>query len=651
MDLSVVIVNYNVEYFLEQCLSSVEKAIEGIEAEVFVVDNNSVDDSLTMVSQRFPFVKVIANSENVGFSKANNQAIRLSKGRYVLLLNPDTIVENDTFTKVIEFMDSHLDAGGLGVKMLDGKGNFLPESKRGLPTPEVAFYKIFGLSKIFKNSKRFGKYHLTYLDNDKIHPIDVLSGAFMLLRSETLAKTGLLDEDYFMYGEDIDISYRITLAGYKNYYFPNTRIIHYKGESTKKSSLNYVFVFYKAMIIFARKHFSGKNAKLFAFIINIAIYLRASISIIKRFVGKIWLPITDFLLIFSSMFGLKLYWEETVLSLKSSHFPDEFLFIAIPIYIIIWILSVYIAEGYSKLPKPSKIVKGVIGGTIFILVFYALLPDSYRYSRAMIILGAASAITVMILWRIILNAFKIYKFRFGDEQSNRFLVVGMIGESKRVADLLQKTSLNPEFIGIITPEKIIDKDVVGTLNQISEIITIYKIKEVVFCAKDIPAHQIIDLMGRLQYLQIEFKIAPPESKSIIGSNSINTSGDIYVIQVNAITTHRNRRNKRILDILISLFAIIFSPILVIINYKPIQYYKNCFLVLFGVKSWVGTFPLTNSINNYAIKKSILYATDGINIKNINEELIEKINNIYCRDYKVTSDLRIIIKSLRNLGRK
>lgn len=234
MELSIIIVNYNVKYFLEQCLHSVLQASMNIDPEIFVVDNNSVDGSSQLIRKKFPEIHFIENKENVGFSRANNQAIRKAKGKYILLLNPDTIVEEDTFSKIIEFMDNHADAGGLGVKMIDGKGTFLPESKRGLPTPEVAFYKMFGISKLFPNSKKFGKYHLSYLKENEIHEVDVLAGAFMLLRKETLDKIGLLDETFFMYGEDIDLSYRITLGGYKNYYFPETTIIHYKGESTKK---------------------------------------------------------------------------------------------------------------------------------------------------------------------------------------------------------------------------------------------------------------------------------------------------------------------------------------------------------------------------------------------------------------------------------
>ena len=242
-------------------------------------------------------------------------------------------------------MDEHPDAGGLGVKMIDGKGNFLPESKRGLPSPSVAFYKIFGLSALFPKSRIFGKYHLGYLDKNKTHEVDVLAGAFMLLRKETLDKTGLLDETFFMYGEDIDLSYRIVKAGYKNYYYPDARIIHYKGESTKKSSINYVIVFYKAMIIFASKHFSQGNARLFAFFINIAIYLRAGAAILSRFIKQMALPVADGIVFFTGMFILTIYWESSV---KELNYPPVFMWLGINWW---WITCL----KQSSLPKRAII--------------------------------------------------------------------------------------------------------------------------------------------------------------------------------------------------------------------------------------------------------------------------------------------------------
>ena len=258
--LSVIIVNYNVAFFLEQALLSVFKS-KGIETiEVIVVDNRSSDGSVAMVRDKFPQVTLIVNEENVGFSKANNQGILHSTGEYIVLLNPDTVVEENTFEKTIEAFKSNERIGGIGVRMVDGKGTFLPESKRGLPTPLVAFYKVFGLARLFPKSARFGRYHLSYLSEFESHEVDVLSGAYMGLRRSVLDQIGLLDEAFFMYGEDIDLSYRILLGGYKNVYFADTTIIHYKGESTKKKSVNYVKVFYNAMVLFAKKHYSQRMA-------------------------------------------------------------------------------------------------------------------------------------------------------------------------------------------------------------------------------------------------------------------------------------------------------------------------------------------------------------------------------------------------------
>ena len=279
--LSIVIVNYNVCGFLEQCLLSVRDAVKGISHEIFVVDNASTDGSEAYISTRFPQVKYIYNTENVGFSKANNQAIAQSSGRYVLLLNPDTVVGESVLDEACHFLDEHDDAGALGVKMIDGDGKFLPESKRGFPSPWVSFCKIFGLSKLFPYSRRFGRYHLRFLDENSTHRVDVLSGAFMLLRRSTLDRCGLLDENFFMYGEDIDLSYRMTLTGEKNYYLP-LRILHYKGESTKTESLRYVRIFYQAMFIFLRKHYP--HYKLFPLLsIKTAIYMRATTAAVRRF--------------------------------------------------------------------------------------------------------------------------------------------------------------------------------------------------------------------------------------------------------------------------------------------------------------------------------------------------------------------------------
>ncbi len=653
MKLSVVIVNYNVKYFLEQCLHSVEAAIKGIDAEVFVVDNNSVDGSVEMVREKFPDVKLIANTVNTGFSVANNQAIKVASGEYILLLNPDTVVELDTFSKSVEFMDAHPDAGGLGIKMVDGSGRFLPESKRGLPTPAVAFYKIFGLSALFPKSRIFGQYHLGYLDNEKTHVVDVLAGAYMMLRRETLEKTGLLDETFFMYGEDIDLSYRITKSGYKNYYFPGARIIHYKGESTKKSSINYVFVFYNAMVIFARKHFSQKNARLFSFLIHIAIYLRAGISILHRLLNKVLLPLADAAVIYSGSLLIVDYWESNVTYTFGGHYPPQFLFGLLPGYVLIWLFSVLLAGGYDKPLSLRKIFTGIFAGTIAILVFYALLPAGFRFSRAIIILSGIWGIASVTGIRLLLHFAGFRSYRLGLNPNRRFAIIGNKDESERVADILRKGLVNAGFIGLVNTEnsKNNTEGFIGSLPNISDIINIYKIDEVIFCAKDIPASQIIDTMSQLSKLQVEFKIVPPESLSIIGSNSISTTGDLYVIEINSITRVNNLRNKRLLDVVLSFLLLAFSPLLFIFMKRPHGFIWNILRVLSGNRTWVGYSKFSAPQNLPPVRKGILNPTDALNFNIPDTETAIRLNMLYARDYRLSSDINIILKGFRNLGRK
>ena len=654
MKLTVVIVNYNVEYFLEQCLHAVYKAVKKIPSEVFVVDNNSVDGSVEMVKTKFPEVKLIENKKNTGFSFANNQAIGLALGEYVLLLNPDTIVEEDTFEKVIAFMDAHDDAGGLGVYMIDGKGKFLPESKRGLPTPEVAFYKISGLSKLFPKSRRFGKYHLSYLDKNQIHEVEILSGAFMLLRKKTLEKTGLLDETFFMYGEDIDLSYRIIKAGYKNYYFPETRIIHYKGESTKKSSVNYVFVFYNAMIIFARKHFSQQHAKTFTFLINFAVYLRAGAAIINRFFKKTALPALDAVTIFSGLFMLKYYWEHVVK--EALHFELELIIIAFPLYIFIWLMSVFYSGGYDKPIQSYKIIKGIAAGTGIILIIYGLLSEQYRFSRALIILGAVWAVFALVFLRYIFHLAKLKGFDLNSIKKKRMVIVGRFDEYLRVSSLLKLSDAHPSFIGNIALEVsqmavVKHPEFLGTLDKLQDILEIYKIDEVIFCARDVPSQIIIDQMA--QPRNIDYKIAPPESLYIIGSNSIDTSGDLYTIHMNSISKITNKRNKRLFDIAASVSLLAMLPAGVFIVKRPMGFVKNILTVIGGKKSWV-SYAQTSKMVNYklpTVKPGILSPVDPLKHKNMDDSSINNLNLLYAKDYRISNDLSIIFSCFKELGKQ
>ena len=447
MKLSIVIVSYNVKHFLDQCLHSVQAAIKGIDAEVFVVDNLSGDGSCEMVREKHPWVCLIENKQNTGFAVANNQAIRISHGEYILLLNPDTLVQEQTFLKCIEFMDSHPEAGALGVKMIDGKGNYLPESKRGLPTPGVAFYKISGLIKLWPHSPRFARYYMGHLHDDQTNEIEILAGAFMFMRKETLDKAGLLDEDFFMYGEDIDLSYRILKAGYKNFYLPETSIIHYKGESTKKGSINYVMVFYKAMILFAQKHFTSGEARIYTSAIRVAIYLRALLSLAKRGLTQIILPLLDALVVTAGFLTIANVWSN---QMKGVHFPPNLETPYLVGIIIAFLLPIFLCGGYDRPLRLAKVWKGVAIAMVAILLCYNFLPEKFRFSRAIIASSAAIIALLIPTARIIAGRILGKGFVPIKPKKIKKIIIAEASETDRIIKLLVLSGAQGE-ISLFSP--------------------------------------------------------------------------------------------------------------------------------------------------------------------------------------------------------
>ena len=631
-DLSVVIVNYNVVNFLEQCLNSVLAASKKLQIEVFVVDNNSVDGSVEFIRQKFPKVNLIANKENVGFSKANNQAILQSKGRYVLLLNPDTVVEQDTFDKCVAYMDAHPNTGGMGVRMLDGKGRFLPESKRGLPTPAVSFYKIFGFSKLFPKSKKFGSYHLGYLDEHQIHEIDVLSGAFMLMCAETLSKVGLLDEAFFMYGEDIDLSYRIQQGGYTNVYFPETKIIHYKGESTKKGSLNYVFVFYNAMVIFAKKHFSARYARIFSIAIHTAIYLRAAASIAKRLVLRLFWPSIDALISFVFLHFLGKQWEA-----KQIQFPDWAYDWLIPSYILTWLFCAWLFGLYDKGTRSTQIWKSTFLGTVAILVAYALFPKEWQFSRLFILLGAAGFLVAFYLTRGLHELLTVGRLDLGKLPKKRFGIIANSEEFQRISTLLSATY--PQ-IDILLP---IDADKLAQNNQIDDIIRVHQLNELIFSAQDVGASRIIQLMADTSDQDLEYKIAQPNTSYLIGSSSIDQAGAYYDLHFDALQLPANKRLKRIFDVILAIVLCLLSPLTIWIYSAKRRYLSNLFRILIGHYSFVGIGQGQNQFK----KGKLFILKPQFN----NDQAFDIQAFIYTKSYRLQFDLKSVWNQLGALDQE
>jgi GT2 family glycosyltransferase len=521
MDLSVIIVNYNVRHFLEQCLNSVRKASENIDCEIFVVDNNSADGSCSMVARLFPQVKLIRNSCNAGFSAANNQAIKMSAGKFILLLNPDTLVEEDTFRKCLAFMKNKPDAGALGVKMINGSGKLLPESKRSLPTPETAFYKMSGLSVLFPRSPLFNRYYLGNIDNSNSCEVDIISGAFMFIRREALEKTGLLDEAFFMYGEDIDLSYRILKSGYKNWYFPEVQIIHYKGESTRKGEVDYIVHFYKAMIIFVNKHFIEKRNRSLIFIIQSAVYFWGFIALLKNLFRKTFLPLSDGILLSGLLLLIIPLWENYRFNGGYSY-PPVFSGILVPSFTLLTLLSISLTGGYKIPSKMAATIKGILLSSAAALAIYSLLPLNMRFSRAVVLLCGLSTLSVIIVYRLILSVTGTGLAENILAVKKRVLFVGNEEGFGNIRNLLEGAGSNSIIAGrvSVSPDDT-GQDVLGFLDQIREVIRINRISEVIFSTSELTASKLINSMQIVSECNISIRIAPHGEKLLIGSKSVD----------------------------------------------------------------------------------------------------------------------------------
>lgn len=646
MQLSIIIVNYNVKLFLEQCLCSVKKAIEGLAAEVIVVDNNSSDNSIEYLSPKFLSVRFIENKVNTGFAKACNQGLQESKGKYILFLNPDTIIPEDCFTKSISFLDADTAAGALGIRMIDGSGKFLKESKRSFPSPATSLFKLFGLARMFPRSKTFSKYHLGHLNEKENNEVDVLAGAFIMVKKEVLDKVGGFDEIFFMYGEDVDLSYRIQKAGYKNYYFAGSSIIHFKGESTRKGSMNYVRMFYNAMSIFVRKHYGGRKAGMFSLLIHFAIWFRAGLTTIGNFIRKYGLPILDAGLILLSFWVMKSIWNEYVRT--DIQYENKILWIAFPAYTLFYLIAAYYAGLYDRWYKRTELFRSTIIATVVLLAGYAMLPEQYRFSRAIILFGAVLAFGLISLLRFVLIQLNVLNSNEKKDEHTQTVIAGSDEEFAAVTQLLKTAGLNQRILGRVAVNEN-ETDTVGSYLKIKELAQALPFREIIFCQGALSYAVIINCIEQLP-AAISTKIHTYGTTSIVGSNSKDSSGEV-VSKENGyqLSDPYNRRLKRLIDVSVALISILTFPIHMILVKKPFAFIRNCVQVLFAQKTWIGyalqekELPLLSSpvITCNGIPASV--------IQQLPNESLQMMDYWYARDYEPASDLRLILKSYRQLG--
>ncbi len=590
VDVSVVIVNYNVRYFLEQCLHAVERASVGLAAEVIVVDNDSADDSLAML-RKYPDVRVIANTRNVGFAKANNQAIRVANGRYVLLLNPDTLVREDTFRHCLALADSDPRIGVIGVRMVDGQGVYLPESKRGLPTPWVSFAKMSGLSRLAPRSRRFNGYYLGHLRDDRPADVDVLPGAFMWLRPEALAAVGGgLDEDYFMYGEDIDLSYLIARAGYRVVFDPGTEIIHYKGESTRKRSWHYVKAFYRAMAIFSRKHLqpSGWSPQP---LLELAIYARAAVAVVSNFVAKILPALLDLGVLWLVLMTIKRWWAAYYFANPDYYGGTKFDVVNTPIYLAAWLLGLVFSGAYDQPFKIWAVLRGVGLGTVLSLLVYALLPAGFHTSRAVIVLSAGLGGLLLGLLRVVwswVRPGEVSLTRDHVGRERRLAVIGTPAEAAHALMLLGRAGIPRHYVGLIAVEGTAESedDVLGSVADAQRIVEAYGVDELVIGLAELETGFVMSLMSALGR-RIDYRTLAPRAEAIVGSPSRNAPGTLYALDGGyAIAEAGARRAKRTFDGILALVVLALWPLAWLFDH-PRAALRNAWGVLCGGLTWVG----------------------------------------------------------------
>jgi len=565
-EVSIVIVNYNVKHFLEQCLMAIERARHNLTTEIIVIDNASVDGSQTMVKKKFPQVRLIENHKNLGFGKANNQALKIAQGKYVLILNPDTLIQEDTLLILKNFLDEHLNISAVGCKLINPDGSFQIASRRSIPTPWIAFTKIIGLSRIFPNSTIFGRYNLTYISPEIESEVDVLSGSLMMVRREILNKVGYFDEDYFMYGEDIDLCYKIKKAGGIIYYTPKTKAIHYKGESTKKGEFSYITNFYSSMLIFIDKHFKNYYSVFVKFILTFGIYLRAYIAILSSFFKSIATPVFDFGLIILSIF--------IAIKLWLPHYPLGRFRTIVPVYTIVWLISIYLSGAYY--PKGKYHLKQIIGGTIvgFLLnSTFTYFFKQFAYSRVVVLIAFVLIAFMLSSWRAIYRWLGPRTVKHPLSKLRRTIIVGAGKEGLRILKKLRSRPDIPyEVCGFVDfDEKNIGKEIDGAevlsiIENIKDVIKVQKIDDVIFSSDRLSNKQILETISYASGTGVNFRIVPHELEYIIAKSSVDEIDSLPLLDFISSYDPIDLIAKRLFDIFASLILIIITSPLLLVNF-------------------------------------------------------------------------------------
>jgi O-antigen biosynthesis protein len=635
-DISIVIVNYNVKDYLYSCIESIKQASKNLKVQIIVVDNNSEDGSVEFISRAFPNVEIIPLSENIGFGKANNLGFEKAAGKYILILNPDTLLQSDTLDEMYKYMENHSEVGISVCKVLNTDGSFQASCRRGFPGPWSAFSKLFGMQSLFPKSKLFGKYNLTYMPTDNTYYVDAVTGAFMFARADVIKQVNGFDPEFFMYGEDLDLCYRVVKAGYKNAYVPTTSIIHHKGESSKRSSLNEINLFYEAMEIFVSKHYS--NSRFFLALLKLGILTRASISYLYKYKLDVKLMAMDAIFIIigillgtymalGSPFGLQPYAYPTV-------------FIAV---IFITIMANITAGGFFE--STFSPTKTIFGYAISFLVLSTLIYffPGYRFSRGALLVTIGFGMTGSTLLRIVISAAASIKNNYSDKQ---IVIVSTPEDALNLHKLISENLPQLKILGFIHSKPAQDDAFplkwLGTINHLNSIIENEKISDVIVTDEQTYNNEISFVTSKYKNPRVNFHVANQLEDFIVSkliSEITENKNEVLKYRANLI---RYRIIKRTTDIVISFFLLTVGLVfLLMINNKQNKIITKIFNVLNGKYSFIGIFELPGRKN---FGKPGLTGLAHLNQANaLSEKAILKLNEYYLKHYSVSLDFDILLK--------
>lgn len=655
--LSIVIVNYNVKEFLLNLLQSLRRSLENIDSEIIVVDNASTDGAGQAIKESYPEVIFIQNKKNLGFGAANNIGLEEARGEFILLINPDTIVKEDTLSLMLDFFEKNPEAGMAGCKVLNPDGSLQLPCRRGFPGPWTSFCKVTGLSKIFPKSKLFAKYNLTYLNEDATYEVDAISGAFMMFRRKVYEKVGGFDSAFFMYGEDLDLCYRTQKAGFKIFYVHSTQIIHYKGESAKRSSIDETKLFYDAMSIFVKKHFSSYI--IVEAILRAAIILRGFAAFINIHKHGLITAIFDFIFFSLSIFTA----AELYFGINFQGFPDY----AYPqVYLIPALLHVCISFVWRVYKKDSvSILKSLIASItgFFILSSATFFFKEYAFSRALVLITYSIFIFTSVIWRIIYKI--IFKLGIQDKCAKKIRSV-IIGDDKNASSIARKmkTRLSSYYnvLGLISEssgrigEFVDGVEIIGSEENIKRTIIENKINEVVFSTSGLKYESIFEIVSRCQGMNVEFKMAGSDKDFIIGKSAVLLIDESPFMNLTYnISWPSYRFAKTVFDKLLSFLIIIslYFPALILSRIFKVKLRMFDFIlitprVFSGALSFVGPKSENKNIKLYLGKPGITGLWFIENYEANNSEELLKLDIFYAKNQSIWFDLEIIGKTIGKL---